>query len=111
MAGKLATFVDVDGVWYGPDDNVPADVAKRITNPKAWAEQPSTDQEPATGEGQKAGTGQEVVVEPYKGVTVPELQAEITARNEDRSEGQLIQVDAGAKRPELVAALVADDQK
>lgn len=38
MASKeLATTVHVGGVAYGPDDKVPADVAKQITNPKAWA--------------------------------------------------------------------------
>ena len=45
MARKLSSFVDVDGVWYGPDDKVPAAVAKRITNPKAWAED-DTSEEP-----------------------------------------------------------------
>lgn len=35
---KLATYVHVDGVAYGPDSDVPADVAKQITNPKAWAD-------------------------------------------------------------------------
>lgn len=40
MAGKkLATFVTVDGTQYGPDDDVPADVAEKIENPDAW-EQP-----------------------------------------------------------------------
>lgn len=37
VSKKLAAFVQVDGVVYGPDDSVPADVAKKITNPKAWA--------------------------------------------------------------------------
>jgi hypothetical protein len=37
MAGrKLAGYVHVGGMLYGPDDDVPADVAKKITNPKAW---------------------------------------------------------------------------
>lgn len=33
---RLATYVAVNGEWYGPDDDVPAEVAKQITNPKAW---------------------------------------------------------------------------
>ena len=37
---KLAVFVHVDGKQYGPDDSVPADVAKKIENPDAWAEEP-----------------------------------------------------------------------
>lgn len=36
-AKKLATYVSVDGQWYGPNDDVPADVAKQITNESAWA--------------------------------------------------------------------------
>lgn len=37
-AKKLVTYVNVDGQVYGPDDDVPADIAKEITNPKAWGE-------------------------------------------------------------------------
>lgn len=40
---KLATFVHVNGSVYGPDDEVPADVAKEITNPKAWADGSNAD--------------------------------------------------------------------
>lgn len=44
MAGrKLATFVHVDGVAYGPDDEVPAEVAERITAPGVWADEVSDD--------------------------------------------------------------------
>lgn len=39
-AKKLATYVHVNGEVYGPDDDVPAAVAKQITNPKAWGEEP-----------------------------------------------------------------------
>lgn len=40
MAGKkLNTYVHVDGVAYGPDDDVPAEVAKKIDNPDVWAEE------------------------------------------------------------------------
>ncbi len=34
---KLTAFVNVDGTWYGPADDVPAEVAAKIQNPKAWA--------------------------------------------------------------------------
>jgi len=37
MTRKLVRNVQVDGVWYRPGDTPPADVAERITNPKAWA--------------------------------------------------------------------------
>lgn len=33
---KLARYTTIGGVTYGPDDKLPADVAKQITNPKAW---------------------------------------------------------------------------
>lgn len=36
VGARLATSVDVDGRWYRPGDKIPADVAARITNPKAW---------------------------------------------------------------------------
>ena len=34
---NLSRYVHVNGSVYGPGDTVPADVAKLITNPKAWA--------------------------------------------------------------------------
>ncbi len=37
---RLATFVHVGDSVYGPDDEVPADVAALITNPAAWAPAP-----------------------------------------------------------------------
>lgn len=37
---KLAVYVHVDGKQYGPDDTVPAEVAKKIDNPDVWAEEP-----------------------------------------------------------------------
>jgi hypothetical protein len=33
---RLRTHVHVDGQVWGPGDEPPADVAARITNPKAW---------------------------------------------------------------------------
>ncbi len=48
MAGrKLVTYVHVDGQVYGPDSDVPADVAKRITNPKAWSDDAEDSKAPA----------------------------------------------------------------
>jgi hypothetical protein len=38
MAHRLNTRVYVDGSWYGPDVDVPAEVADLITNPDVWAE-------------------------------------------------------------------------
>lgn len=34
----LNTNVYVDGTWYGPGDRVPAEVAEKIANPKAWSD-------------------------------------------------------------------------
>ncbi len=57
---RLATRVQVEGKWYGPNDAVPDDVAARITNPKAWAggELPTTAPagSSATSEGGDDGT-------------------------------------------------------
>lgn len=36
---RLATYVYVDGVAYGPESDLPAEVAKVITNPKAWEDE------------------------------------------------------------------------
>lgn len=38
MGKRLNTHVHVDGVAYGPDDEVPADVAKKITADGVWQE-------------------------------------------------------------------------
>lgn len=52
MARKLNTYVHVDGIAYGPEDDVPAEVAEKITAPDVW-ESPATaksspsDQSPA----------------------------------------------------------------
>ena len=37
MVKQLVSRVAVNGVWYGPGDDVPADVAAKIRNPKAWS--------------------------------------------------------------------------
>lgn len=38
MPNKLNTWVHVGDKRYGPDDDVPQDVADRISNPDVWAE-------------------------------------------------------------------------
>lgn len=48
MSKKLSTYVhvhDADGNphVFGPDDDVPADMAKLITNPKAWEDSEKDD--------------------------------------------------------------------
>lgn len=39
MARKLNATVYIDGKVYRPGDDVPADMAKRITNAGAWTEE------------------------------------------------------------------------
>ncbi len=34
---RLARPVSVAGKWYTPEDDIPADIAAKIKNPKAWA--------------------------------------------------------------------------
>lgn len=60
---KLRTNVAVDGTWYGPDSDVPAEVAKRITNPKVWSDGGTmtaaapTGDDPAAKEPPRGGPG------------------------------------------------------
>jgi hypothetical protein len=49
MTRRLIAYVHVDGVAYGPDDEVPAAVAKRI-GAHAWADGDSTEAPTPTGE-------------------------------------------------------------
>lgn len=37
MGTRLTAYVHVDGVVYGPEDDLPAEIAKKITNPAAWS--------------------------------------------------------------------------
>lgn len=91
---KLATYVHVNGTVYGPDDDVPADVAKEITNPKAWAD----------GAASEEPTGPKAVAD----MNGNELKDEIARRNEGRDEESQIK-PASKKKDDLLAALVADD--
>lgn len=47
MAKRLTRTVFVDGVAYGPASAIPEDVAKRITNPKVWADADASASAPA----------------------------------------------------------------
>lgn len=46
MTRKLVRNVHIDGNWYRPGDIVPADIAERITNPKAWDSAPEATRAP-----------------------------------------------------------------
>ena len=52
-----------------------------------------------------SGEGSGDAPEPYKGVTVPDLKAEIETRNADREDDAKITVPEPGNRPELVAGL------
>lgn len=49
MGRRLSTFVHVDGVAYGPDDDVPDEVAEKITAPDVWAEAAAAAEKRAAG--------------------------------------------------------------
>ena len=54
MAGKKRyTYVTVDGVTYGPDDDMPAEAAKMVTNPKVF-EDPNAGSDDADGAEKKS---------------------------------------------------------
>ena len=96
MAKTLAMTVHVDGKVYKAGESVDADVAKQITNPKAFGESASADA-PAEDEGTT-----------YSSMSKGDLESEIATRNEGRDEADLIS-PAGKNKPDLVAALAADD--
>lgn len=50
-------------------------------------------------------------LDPYAGVTVPDLRNIIAARNETREDDTRIQPAQPGNRPELVAALIDDDAR
>lgn len=60
---KLTAFVNVDGAWYGPDDDVPGEVAAKIQNPKVWA----SGSAPAAAEDEPAKVDDEVKEPPRGG--------------------------------------------
>ncbi|MEU1432135.1 hypothetical protein ABZ412_34215 [Nocardia sp. NPDC005746] len=93
MAARLATFVhvhDEDGVTHilGPDDTVPAELAKLITNPDAWADPP--DPEPAQ---------QVPESEPSESWTVPQLR--------DYAADKKIDLGDATKKADVLAVIAA----
>jgi hypothetical protein len=63
---SLNTYVHVEGVAYGPGDDIPDDVAAKILNPDVWAVPP----EPVR-QGTGAMSGGSVVVNVIPRVAVP----------------------------------------
>lgn len=113
---------DGNGAVYGPhSDNIPASVAKQITNPSAWDD--GDDETPAVPapETQDLGTGSdsggpggtqvsEADVKPYDELNANDLKAEVQRRNEGR-EGDAVIKPAGKSKAKLIEALQADDQQ
>ena len=95
MSRKLVAYVHVNGSVYGPGDKVPADVAALIVNPKAWEGGDAAD----AGESESGG---------YESLTKAQLVEEIEKRNEGRDDETKVS-PSGTNKPDLVAALVADD--
>ena len=104
MAKTLTRTVYVDGVAYGPASAIPEDVAKRITNPKAWADADAPAPAPA---GVVQGAAERPADEPPSAEwTVRELKdfakAEGIALGDARAKDQILAVlaDAGHAGPE-----------
>ena len=98
MGKTLASNVHIDGTVYPAGSEPPADVAKRITNPKAWAAGDDADEAPAAGEPITSGYGDH---------KVGELKTEIARRNASRPEADAL--SAEGNKAALVAVLEADD--
>lgn len=98
MAGrKLAvntTALDEDGrmVTFPAGTVVSAKVAEGITNPKVWADEDDAPQG-------------------YSSQGKADLEAEVAKRNEGRDDADLIVVGGKGNKPDLIAALEADDEK
>lgn len=105
---RLASYVHVGGKRYGPDDPIPDDVARRITNPNAWeggrlpdgaANDGGSTSEGATGEGDSGGSGGEQPAPPRSGPgSSQEAWQEWAAGRPD------LGVAAGAKKADIMAA-------
>lgn len=80
--------------------DVPAWAAKKITNPDAWV---------GGDAGGSADAGGDDEPKPYSEWLKADLEAEVDRRNEGRSDDGLIEVEAPGNKPDLIAALEADD--
>lgn len=101
-APKLASYVTAtsptgEQVTLGPDSDLPDWALTAITNPAAWEGGEAPEQDTSKGD------------QPYPKWTKSELETEVARRNEGRADEDLVVVDAPGNKPELVAALEADD--
>lgn len=118
----VGTYLGKNGIWafglQGEEVSVHKDDVERFDrfNTTGAAEsapvvdEPTEPTEPATPtSGSDAAV--QAAPEPYEGVNVKDLKALIGTRNEGREDGDKISPEAPGNRAELVAALVADDDK
>lgn len=99
MGRRLNTFVHVDGVPYGPDDEVPAAVARRI-GAHAWAD--TSDVEDIDGDQDDGdGSGGDVEAPPRSG-----RGSGIEAWRQF-AEQRDVEVPAEASREDIIAACEA----
>jgi hypothetical protein len=104
MSKSLATVVYVNGQPYGPGP-VDDDIAEQITNDKVWADE-DADEAPADP---PADPPTDPPAFDIEAASKDELLAEIASRNEGRDEPDLIVVAEPGNKPELKAALAADN--
>jgi hypothetical protein len=97
---RLKAFVHVAGSVYGPGDEVPAEVARLITNPKAWeGGVPPVFDDETGGDGQSGDASVEVAEPPRSGAgSGRPAWAEYAA-----SLG--LEVPADASRDDIIAAV------
>ncbi|MGA5489566.1 hypothetical protein ACPCK1_17640 [Streptomyces pseudogriseolus] len=97
MTRRLIAYVHVDGKAYGPDSDVPADVAKRI-GAHAWTDADSPAEVP-TPTGAGGGSGDEAPPRSGRGSGVEAWRA--------YAEQHDVEVAADASREDIIAACEA----
>lgn len=101
---ELAVTVYVDGRPYGPGE-VPARIAKKITNEKVWAQEQESET-PAPADPPPADDEPASV---FAGVDREHLDAEVAKRNEGREDDKKIVIAPDVSDDDVVEALDADD--
>lgn len=95
-ARKRTVYVTVGGQTFAPDEEISADLAKTIDNPKVW------------GDTDTAADDDDTDV-PYAKRKKADLEALVAERNAQRGEDDQIVVGGTGKVSDLADALDADD--
>lgn len=113
---KLAYYVNVyddkgEAHVFGPDDDVPAWAAEKITNDSAWVDgkAPSGSSKAAQSEDPDPSADGDKGAVPYSKWRKADLETEVASRNEGREDDDLIVVEGDGTVADLTAALEADD--